>query len=465
MSVENLTDFLKKLKIDNKPSTGSQILSENQLTVESISKNIKNLEKQISNEINEFTMSRFSPEYLKCVPDFDGNPNDLNRYISICDALINEFYDQNNTASFQNVYLLNSLISKLSGNAKLVVNIQSVNTWQDVRNTLTRNFADQRDETCLNRDLVMLRQNLNEKPQQFYDRVLNILNLLCAYVDLHETTDANKKLKRTLYQNLALKTFLSGLREPLGTTIRCMKPIDLSEALQIVLQEDNVHYFQNSNNKILTRPGFSQIRPDQTQKIVRSTPINFNANTQNDFFRSQQNRFPSRPINIQPRINNQPQKFFTNSQVFRQPQQNQNQKINVFKPNQNKILPKPTPMSVCTQNTNFANRPSTSYQSTNFANRPSTSYQPPQQRNWVAEELFYTQTDEYQPETTYYDLPQQDYGHTPQQYYDPNIQYTNDDQTNQYFVVYPENDQINNDKDEVNQNQNFQVAHTERDQT
>ena len=168
MSIENLTDFLKNLKIDNKPSTGSQILSENQLTG-SISGHIKNLEKQISNEINEFTMSRFSPEYLECVPDFDGNPNDLNRYISICDALINEFYDQNNTASFQNVYLLNSLISKLSGNAKLVVNIQSVNTWQDVRNTLTRNFADKRDETCLNRDLVMLRQNLNEKPQQFYE--------------------------------------------------------------------------------------------------------------------------------------------------------------------------------------------------------------------------------------------------------------------------------------------------------
>lgn len=86
------------------------------------------------------------------------------------------------------------MIGKLTGNAKLIVNIQNVKTWDELKDTLLRNFADQRDEVCLNRDLVMLRQNPNEKPNQFHDRVLHILNLLCSHIDLHELTETAKNL-------------------------------------------------------------------------------------------------------------------------------------------------------------------------------------------------------------------------------------------------------------------------------
>jgi len=58
--------------------------------------------------------------------------------------------------------LLNCLLGKLSGNARVVVNVQNVTTWEELKDTLNRNFADTRDETCLKRDLVMLKQNNNE---------------------------------------------------------------------------------------------------------------------------------------------------------------------------------------------------------------------------------------------------------------------------------------------------------------
>ncbi|EFA11714.1 hypothetical protein TcasGA2_TC001801 [Tribolium castaneum] len=86
-------------------------------------------------------------------------------------------------------------------------------------------------------------------------------NVLGTYVNIHEATEKAKNVKRELYRNLTLKTFLSGLKEPLGTNIRCIRPNNLSEALQLVLQEENVQYFKNLPNKINTCDQISQSRP------------------------------------------------------------------------------------------------------------------------------------------------------------------------------------------------------------
>lgn len=370
--ISEIIDDLSKLSIQTPSADSDSNKTEiSQISLLENSEKIKKLSKQLSQifnsescnnsntlgnlstvvEVNE--MSLFKPEYLKCVPEFDGNPNDLNRYLSICESLINNFYNVSNPNDFQNTFLLNSLIGKLSGTAKVVVNIQNVSTWDDLKETLRRNFADQRDESCLNRDLVMLRQQANEQPSQFYDRILQILNLLCSYIDIHEVTNSAKILKKSLYSELALKTFLSGLKEPLGTTIRCMRPKNLAEALQFVVQENNTHYFQNltrpipraqnHNPRAHQQPHFKMQQPSYSFPQSGPTFPNFNTQSpQHTFFpRPNFSRFPSQPINIRPNFN-VPQRFPTNSMVFGKRNQ-----TNVFRPNQNKILPTPQPMSVC----------------------------------------------------------------------------------------------------------------------
>lgn len=307
---------------------------------------INNIKPVIRKSLLERKMSQFKVEYLNCVPTFDGNPNDLNRFLNICDSLINQFYDAANPNNFQNTFLLNSLVSKLSGSAKLVVNIQNVNTWQELKDTLHRNFADQRDESCLTRDLVLMKQNSNENPSQFFDRCLQLLNLLCSYTDSHETTADAKTLKRSLYTNLTLKTFLAGLKEPLGTTIRSMRPVDMNQALQFIIQEENIHYYQN-----FTRPS---PKPHHNSNGPPPTTSNFQTpNYVNHHFQAPQrnqyrphNQFPSQPIPVRPRTDLPPPRFPRASQVF--PQARPPMK-NAFRPNPNyqKLLPKPTPMSVC----------------------------------------------------------------------------------------------------------------------
>ncbi|KAJ8977554.1 hypothetical protein NQ317_019129 [Molorchus minor] len=324
-------------------------------------------------------MAQFKSEYLKCVPQFDGNPNELNRYLSTCESLISHFYGPTNPNNNENIYLLNSLVSKLTGNARLVTNIQSVNTWEELKDTLTRNIADQRDEACLNRDLVLLRQYQNEKPQQFFDtsRCLQILNLLCSYVDAHEATADAKVLKRNIYNNLALNTFLVGVRESLGTTLRCMRSTSMTQAFT----NKPYNKYASAQNK---PPAPSQ---KQNNNFQNSHPTQqFGFQNQNNFRRPQnnfvgpqtnfgrfQNTFSNQPSQFQNRVNNQSQGFSRNSQMFRPPQQN------VFKPNQNnQNFPKATPMSVSTRQTSSNN--------VRQPMRPPYQYQP-QQRNFTFEEL------------------------------------------------------------------------------
>lgn len=193
--------------------------------------------------------NNFDVAYLKCVPQFNGDSNELHRFLRISDQIIETYYDRVNQNNFRNVYLLNSLLNKLEGNAKVVVNINKVDNWDELRNVLIRNFSDRRDEACLNRDLSNLKQKFNETANQFYDRCLHLLTIICSYVKIHEVNQNDIDLKRELYNKLTLKTFLAGLRDPLGTTVRTMKPVDLAEAISFVNEEENIKYMQQQGSQ------------------------------------------------------------------------------------------------------------------------------------------------------------------------------------------------------------------------
>nr|CAH7756714.1 unnamed protein product [Callosobruchus chinensis] len=93
----------------------------------------------------------------------------------------------------------------------------------------------------------------------------------------------------------------------------------------------------------------------------------------NSTFQSRFNSsFPTGPANL-PRPVHRPQRFLTNSQVFRQTQPNRN----ILKPNINRTLPQPTPTPTSRVSFNPQHN--------------STSYQQPKP-NWIAGELYNTET-------------------------------------------------------------------------
>ncbi|KAJ8983951.1 hypothetical protein NQ317_008653 [Molorchus minor] len=209
---------------------------------------------------------------------------------------------------------------------------------------LLQNFGDQRDENCLNQDLVNLRQKPNETPNQF-----------------HEKIEAEAVFKRDFFTKQALKTFLAGLREPLGPIIRAMRPTTLAQALQFISEEDNF------------RPQFPQMNMQQRPNAFPYS---------NSF-----SQFPRNPINIQRHPNPPTPRFPTNNQVFGKP-------INVWKPNPSNAPTqnKPTPMSVSTRNTSTQFRKP--YQNNFFSNNG-------QKPTVIAEELFNTEfCDNQEPDNT-----------------------------------------------------------------
>ncbi|EFA12120.1 Retrovirus-related Pol polyprotein from transposon 17.6-like Protein [Tribolium castaneum] len=138
---------------------------------------------------------QFQSEYLKIIPQFNGEPSELADFIAACDLLINTFSDPNQEA-FINKFILTSIKTKLIGEAKLVTSSREINTWNALKVVL-QNFADQRDENSLLRDLMLLKQE-SETPQQFCHRCQDIKSLLLSNLAVTELNEAVRAVKHEI---------------------------------------------------------------------------------------------------------------------------------------------------------------------------------------------------------------------------------------------------------------------------
>lgn len=261
---------------------------------------------------------------LTVIPDYDGNANQLHRFITTCEVVLTQYFDVAQPNHFNNQVLLHSVLNKLKGKAEEVVTINGVFSWNDIKQVLIKNFADQRDENCLNRDLINMRQE-NETPQEFYNRCMHMLSTIINYVNLHEQDENQKICKREFFSTQTLKTFLSGLKDPLGVTIRTMRPEDMPTALQYIKEEENIHYLQKRQG-----PQYNFQKPLELNKFgphnLPPRPVAFpNLNRPLYSERSNFSQNNYRPVYPNPYENNQwnrPQYPYNPSRQFSRPQSN-----------------------------------------------------------------------------------------------------------------------------------------------
>lgn len=185
---------------------------------------------------------------LRHVPEFDGNPNVLTRFIRLCDQVCATYLSAEQGRELTNLCLLNGILNKITGPAARTINSNGIpESWEGIRTALINNFSDQRDETALYNDLSLATQGTNT-PQEFYDRCQNLFSTIMTYVSLHESIPTTIEAKRTLYKKLTMQAFVRGLKEPLGSRIRCMRPDSVEKALEFVQEELNVMYLQQRND-------------------------------------------------------------------------------------------------------------------------------------------------------------------------------------------------------------------------
>lgn len=307
---------------------------------------------------------------LRLVPEFDGNPHILTRFINLCDQLVVAHFSTEPGKELVNLALINGILNKVSGSAARLINSNGIpETWQGIRSALINNFADHRDETALYSDLSLESQG-SSTPQEFYERCQNLFSTIMTYVSLHETVATTIQAKRVLYQKLTLQAYLRGLKDPLGSRIRCMRPESMEKALEFIQEELNTLYMQERSG------GSSISRKDWQQPTSNASKFNLPLNnftprlTNGHGFRPMNQQMfnmpgPSRPNPMQahpnqgwrpnPMSQSQPPRGPTRTQqMFRAPPQNYNPQSNAFRmpyrpqpqqPQNYGNAPRPTPMS------------------------------------------------------------------------------------------------------------------------
>lgn len=280
------------------------------------------------------------PEFLSMIPEFNGEPELLPRFLEISEKVVNRFYNPHNIDDFQNEYLMSSIRSKIVGKAALNLSGLVLNTWQDLKTNLLYAYADKRDSYTLCLELSNLKQG-NENAFDFYNKIQKLLNLQTCYLKTHHSPNEANVLA-AYFTNYALRILLRGLKEPIGSLMRTKNPKNLAEALNMLTNDFQLDTSQSSTTK---NPQGRFVPNNPNPKFLQNQNKPFNQN-----FRPKNDSHPQN--NFRPP--------FQNNHQFRQPFQpvtNPAQKrtfSNVTPHNftPNKINPnRPTPMSISTNNT------------------------------------------------------------------------------------------------------------------
>lgn len=259
------------------------------------------------------------PDAIKDLPKFEGNPRLLYEFISNVEEILLHIRGADNTP--QGLILLRAIRNKIDGPANEVLNMYGTSlNWDEIRGNLISHYSDKRTETSLIRDLHSLKQ-FNKPIEKFYSEIMEIQSALSNNLSIHESEDNVIRAKRDLFAEMCLNAFLSGLREPMGSTIRAMRPESLPTALDYCIREQNIHYIRSNLNS----PKYPQWRQSNQYTPYRRYSHNY-SNTiprQGNYYQPQRNlNYSVRPYytnnnnNSEPNLSNNNRNFsFRNNQT------------------------------------------------------------------------------------------------------------------------------------------------------
>lgn len=269
---------------------------------------------------------------IEKVPPFKGDPSDLHEFISRIRTYVVLARPEE---SVHTDLIVRAIRDRVQDKAHEALKLYGTpNTWGAIEDNLTLHFADRRDEDTLLKELYDLRQG-NEKFEIFFAKISNTLNALKSWARLNRPNVANQKVED--YDSIALSRFTKGLRQPLGSYVRCMKPNTLAEARRICIEEqtcveDNYRYYpkpipipaRNTYPQQLCKPPFRpQVYQNQILPPMRLAPqanrppiMNNNNRPQNVYY-NHRPFAPNKPRSIQGKP--EPMDTTTNINKYRQP--------------------------------------------------------------------------------------------------------------------------------------------------
>lgn len=229
---------------------------------------------------------------FKFVKPFDGSRDKLNSFLINCNNAINL------ASECQKNILFKYILSQLEGKAESACFIKDFESWDQLCEFLKTQFGEKKHYAHLLTDLQECRQGYNEPVNQYALRVETCLSKLLTEVTLSNRKKSELVGRTAAMEDLALHTFLIGLKPELSNLVRTKDPIKLNEAINLATSEEKIlNLFQKRNQPHSTahrppskpqppfRPQFRQpFRPSANNNLYSSHQVsrpqnNYNGNT------------------------------------------------------------------------------------------------------------------------------------------------------------------------------------------
>lgn len=190
---------------------------------------------------------------FKFIKAFDGTREKLNAFLTNCDNAMDLAIDS------QKPILFKFIISQLGGKAETACSIKEFDSWEQLKTFLKTQFGERKHYAHLLTDLQECRQLNNEPVNQFVLRVETCLSKLLTEVTLSNRKKSELAGRLVTMEDLALNSFLLGLRPEISNLVRCKNPSNLNEAINLAISEEKILVLfnkRNSHNSTVHRPSF-----------------------------------------------------------------------------------------------------------------------------------------------------------------------------------------------------------------
>lgn len=346
---------------------------------------------------------------IDALPNYNGDPATLGIFLSASEHFLLTFHNENNQQN--NEWLLRIIINKLQGRAlTLIGSREEATSWNAIKQLLITYFGDQRNIKCLVRDLMNIKIERNETPYMLGMRIQDIRSLILTKLKMEDPNHETRLIKQQMYDGISLDAYINALPERLSDKIRFRNPASLEQAMNLVVEEENVNYYRERSNNLGTNQNYKPT-PRLQPSVGQFPRANFN-NFMPKFQPKPQtfNTFNRPQINQSTRFNHANSNRFNNNQWPNRQNYNINRGFNTNNNMQNCYQPFRNQSQRIQQRTvphNFSEPMDTSSGNTRnsgIQRRTNFLKSNNQKPNFTSQELFYHETpQEVQPQSYYFE--------------------------------------------------------------
>lgn len=213
--------------------------------------------------------------FYKSIPEFDGNVDNLNRFLACCD----HFHSNLPSIEIKQTFL-KSLVRKLVGRAFDFYNKKETWTsWDELKLALksyfspTQSFEGYQIELCKCKQDKFSVREFGEK----IEKILVEINKISNRIEVEGSNGG--KFFKIQNEKLAIKSFLNGLNEPLKTILRSRKYDLIQDAIRDAIEIENEEILNRMQSVSIAEPN-TPPKIELNQREVNNVGNKLNSNKQ-----------------------------------------------------------------------------------------------------------------------------------------------------------------------------------------